>query len=110
MTNETQSDQFPTIVYKGKGPYSRAGGTYDYASANDQDELDAKLNEGWFATLPVAIDANDNPQPVSADDAPPTRSELEAKAAELGIKFDGRTTDKKLGQLIQDKLSTPAGE
>ena len=45
---------------------------------------------------------------VPEDDAPPTRTELEAKAKELGIKFDGRTGDKKLGQLIQDKLS--AGE
>jgi hypothetical protein len=38
------------------------------------------------------------------DDGPPTREELEAKATELGIRFDGRTKDKKLGQLIQDKL------
>jgi hypothetical protein len=38
------------------------------------------------------------------DDAPPTRTELEAKATELGIRFDGRTKDKKLGQLIQDRL------
>ena len=48
------------------------------------------------------------PSPINAievaDDAPPTREELEAKATELGIKFDGRTKDKKLGQLIQDKL------
>lgn len=42
------------------------------------------------------------------DNAPPTREELEAKAKELGIRFDGRTGDKKLGQLIQDRLS--AGE
>jgi hypothetical protein len=40
-----------------------------------------------------------------ADDAQPTREELEIKATELGIKFDGRTKDKKLGQLIEDKLS-----
>jgi hypothetical protein len=40
------------------------------------------------------------------DDAAPTREELEAKATELGIRFDGRTKDKKLGQLIQDRLST----
>jgi hypothetical protein len=40
------------------------------------------------------------------DDAAPTRAELEAKATELGIRFDGRTKDKKLGQLIQDRLST----
>ncbi len=42
------------------------------------------------------------------DNAAPTRAELEAKATELEIKSDGRTKDKKLGQLIQDKLS--AGE
>jgi len=52
------------------------------------------------------------PEPVPVlDDAAPTRAELEAKATELGIRFDGRTKDKKLGQLIQDKLSEPtAGE
>jgi hypothetical protein len=44
------------------------------------------------------------------DDAAPTRAELEAKATELGIRFDGRTKDKKLGQLIQDRLSVPTGE
>jgi len=52
---------------------------------------------------PSRIDAIEVKAP---DDAPPTRTELEAKATELGIKFDGRTKDKKLGQLIQDRLST----
>jgi hypothetical protein len=47
---------------------------------------------------------------VPEDGAPPTRAELEAKATELGIRFDGRTKDKKLGQLIQDRLSAPTGE
>lgn len=32
-----------------------------------------------------------------------TREDLEAKATELGIKFDGRTSDKKLSALIADK-------
>jgi hypothetical protein len=41
------------------------------------------------------------------DNAAPTRAELEAKATELGIRFDGRTKDKKLGQLIADRLSEP---
>lgn len=50
------------------------------------------------------------PQEPEPDDTAPTREELEAKATELGIKFDGRTKDKKLGQLIQDKLSEPTGE
>jgi hypothetical protein len=44
------------------------------------------------------------------DEAAPTREELEAKATELGIRFDGRTKDKKLGQLIHDRLSAPTGE
>jgi hypothetical protein len=47
---------------------------------------------------------------VPDDDALPTREELEAKATELGIRFDGRTKDKKLGQLIQDRLSENTGE
>ena len=47
---------------------------------------------------------------VPEDDAAPTREELEAKATELGIRFDGRTKDKKLGQLIQDRLSENTGE
>ena len=38
------------------------------------------------------------------DDAPPTRKEMEAKANELGIKFDGRTSDKKLSSLIETAL------
>jgi hypothetical protein len=41
---------------------------------------------------------------VPADDAPPTRAELEAKAAEMGLKFDGRTSDRKLAQAIADAL------
>jgi hypothetical protein len=47
---------------------------------------------------------------VPGDDALPTREELEEKATELGIRFDGRTKDKKLGQLIQDRLSENTGE
>lgn len=47
---------------------------------------------------------------VPEDGTPPTRAELEAKATELGIRFDGRTKDKKLGQLIQDRLSAQTGE
>lgn len=49
-------------------------------------------------------------QPVPDDNAAPTRSELEAKAKQLGIKFDGRTGDKKLGQLIEAKLAESTGE
>jgi hypothetical protein len=41
---------------------------------------------------------------VPEENAPPTREELEAKATELGIKFDGRTTDKRLLDKITEAL------
>lgn len=59
------------------------------------------------AVVPVQEQPEDD---IPADDAAPTRAELEAKATELGIRFDGRTKDKKLGQLIQDRLSETTGE
>jgi len=62
--------------------------------------LERKAIKQYYPSPIDAIEVQAEPQ----DDAPPTREELEAKATELGIKFDGRTKDKKLGQLIQDKL------
>jgi len=47
------------------------------------------------------------PEPVedvSNDDAPPTRTELEQQATLLGIKFDGRTTDKRLLERINEAM------
>jgi hypothetical protein len=44
------------------------------------------------------------PDPIVESDAPPTREEMSAKARELGIKFDGRTSDKKLSLLIATAL------
>ena len=98
--------EFPTLVYKDGGPHQRPGGTFDYKRIVNKDQLAAALADGWFLTLveatkPAAID----PSEVSPDDdAPPTREELETKARELGIKFDGRTSDKALAAKIQSKL------
>ena len=41
----------------------------------------------------------------SSDDAAPTRAEMEIKARELGIKFDGRTGDKSLLAKIEAALA-----
>lgn len=107
MTEQAQSleDQFPTLVYKGEGPYSREGGTYDYVGVNDQEKLDAKLSDGWFTTLPEAIDANDNPVLASDENAQLTRKDLEASAKEIGIKFNKKTTDAELSAAISSELS-----
>lgn len=132
----------PAMLYQSPGPHKKpGGGTYRIVGINTQEELDAKLLAGWFASSAEAITAAGDkattpkkiaewrlkakakktkkrkpskplgwkqavPVPV-IEDAPPTRAELEAKATELKIRFDGRTKDKKLGQLIQDRLTDP---
>ena len=90
--------EFPRFVFRNGGPHQRPGGSYDHAPVESQEEFDAALKAGWFATLPEAI----NPPP--ADDAPPTRAELEAKAKELGIEFSPNIGDKKLAERIQAAL------
>lgn len=94
--------EFPTLVYKDGGPHQRPGGTFDYKRVVNESELAAALADGWFSTL---IEATQPTIATSDDDAPPTRDELEAKARELGIKFDGRTGDKTLAAKIEAALA-----
>lgn len=112
----------PTMVYKASGPHQCLGGTFDYKGVSTQEEFDAAITAGWYATLDEAIAPKvapaqksdpaasqipakiSEPEPEPEPDAPPTRAELEQKATELGIKFDGRTGDKKLGELIAAAL------
>ena len=98
--------EFPTLVYKDGGPHQRPGGTFDYKRIVNDDQLAAALADGWFLTLveatqPAAADLAE----VAPDDAPPTRDELEAKARELGLKFDGRTGDKALLAKIEAAIA-----
>ena len=102
--------EFPRFVFKDHGPHQRAGGSYDHAPVESQEEFDAALKAGWFATLPEAIETKPvialppPALPPPADDEPPTRAELEAKAKELGIEFSPNIGDKKLGERIQAAL------
>lgn len=96
--------EFPTVVYRTPGNHHRAGGTYDYRGAGDQSQLEALIAQGWFLTLPEAISGVTNAVSVPNEDDQPTREELEAKAKELGINFDGRTTDKSLSEKIEHVL------
>lgn len=91
--------EFPTLVYRDGGPYQRRGGTFSSIPVNDQDELEAALADGCV-THPDLIG-----KAVDQDNAPPTRAELEAKATELGLKFDGRTSDRKLLAAIDAALA-----
>jgi len=64
-------------------------------------DIDSKLAEGWRLTPFDAYTVEHEP---ADDKSPPTRAEMEQKATELGLKFDGRTTDQKLAKLIEEAL------
>jgi hypothetical protein len=104
--------EFPSLVYKASGKYVRPHGTYDFTGVVDTEDLAKKLSEGWYPSLEAAVEAKKPTQkpvepvssPVLDDNAPPTRNELESKATELGIKFDGRYSDKRLALLIEEAL------
>lgn len=117
---------FPTLVFKMPGTVHHPKGAHKFAQAKNQDELDSYLADGWFLTIDEAAQAMDEidltphrrarkvilrreKKPVetekSEDDIlPPTRLEMEIKASLLGIKYDGRTSDKKLLERIEEAL------
>jgi len=117
--------RFPVKLYKVPGRKRKDGIRCDWLEAFDQRSLDVSLSRGWYLSIADAQAAAKRcPQqppittpvvstisePVAeaieevADDAPPTREELEEKARELGIKFDGRTGDKLLLKRITEAL------
>lgn len=101
------------MLYKAPGPHEIHGGKYDYVIVED-DAVEEAIADGWFLTTPEAKDAYMATQVggvvgASVDERPeestaPTRAELEQKAEELGIKVDGRWSDKKVAWAIADKL------
>lgn len=123
---------YPAFVYRCPGAhFGPDGTTYDSLGVNNDEQLRAALADGWAESLVKAVSIYLHPvksdEPVgnavsdvdsaeaeeisqsdenNADDenAPPTREELEQKANELGIKFDGRTTDRKLLEKIEEFL------
>ena len=94
--------KYPQMIYKAGGPHAFNEGNFDYLIVADDEELARELAAGWRLTTADALAPRRDPAP--ADDAPPTRAELEAKAHELHIKFDGRTNDDKLAGKIAAKL------
>ncbi len=82
--------EFPRLVYKSAS---------QHVAVEDEADMQAALAAGWFATVPEALAGK------AADNAPPTREELRAKATELGLSFGPNTSDKKLGDMIAAKLA-----
>lgn len=110
-------DKFPQMLYLAPGPEPIHGGHFATLVVNDETEHAHAIADGWSESTTDAketheaaqraalVGGQDGTSAKAADDAPPTRDELEAKANELGIKFDGRWGDKKLGEAIAAKLA-----
>lgn len=94
---------FPRYLFRDGGPFQREGGTYNSLLAQDEDQVSEALGNGWFMTLPEAVEAPKAP-PLK-EDAPPSRQELEAKAGELGLSWPKGTRDKTLLAMIESKLA-----
>lgn len=99
---------FPTILYRTPGPHKKPrGGSYAYCGAANQEEFDALIAKGWFPSYEEALAGKAAPkvveQPID-EVSGPTREELETKANELGVSYDGRTSDKKLAERIEEAL------
>lgn len=104
---------FTIFVYRCPGPhFGPPGTTYESTHANDIQEVEKLLSQGWSESLIDAVDKFLNSSKYvddfteSNDNAPVTRQELELKASELGIKFDGRTTDALLFKRIQEAIGS----
>lgn len=91
-------NQFPQALYRAGGAEKLDAGMFTTVLVLDAEQQAARLADGWHETQEAALAAK------QADEDKPTRAELEQKASELKLKFDGRTTDKKLGDLIAAKL------
>ena len=86
--------EFPCHLYKVPGPHG-SGIKYRYIGCADQEAFEALTALGWRPTVEDAVALN---EPDPTGDTP--RAELEREANELGVKFDGRTNDRKLAEKI----------
>ena len=113
--------KFPNLVYISPGPHYCKGNKFGYRSVNDVGELKAAIAEGYYPTPELAIEKPDDfdweqyaeesgwiePEPAAepaADDEPPSRAELEAKADQLGMSYNGNTKDATLLKNIEAAL------
>lgn len=102
---------YPTIVYRCPGDHQMPGGTYSYLGVKDEDAMKEAIKDGWCKTLEEAASGKPSKSEAPkveevAEDAAPTRAELEQQADELGIKYDGRTSEAKLLKAITDMLAS----
>jgi hypothetical protein len=92
------------MLYKGNGKILLHGVMVDYIVVKE-DEVEGKLNEGYYKT---PIEADD---PIIEPDAniAPTKEEINAKGKELGLMFLGGTKYTKRLEMINAKIKENEG-
>ena len=110
--------EYPRMLYRaadkpGHGIEPVHGGLFALLTVSDADAEAAAIANGWSLTTAEAVAAKRQAQAdadvemsakIASADTPPTRAELQQKADELGIKVDGRWSDRKLGDVIAAAL------
>lgn len=92
-----------TMLYKLGNQMQWEGVGYDTVVV-DEDDIEEKLNDGWFRTASEAV--ADAEQKGDTDlDGDVTRQEMEIKAKELGIKFNHKTSNESLMAKIDEALN-----
>jgi hypothetical protein len=100
-------NEYPRMLYWAPGPEPIHEGFFACRIVGDASECDAAVAEGWALTTPEALAAKEQREAaLAAQSSAPVfdRAALVAQAETLGIKVDGRWSDKKLNDLIAAEL------
>jgi hypothetical protein len=91
------------MLYRSPGANNAGRGrTYDTAAAKSQGEVDILLKDGWFYSLPEAIEAFDlKTRPATAEPATPMTPEERSAAAQAGSR------SRRVAQAKRTRLSKP---
>lgn len=95
--------EYPTLMYRVPGFHRGPDATsFDYKPAADEDAREALIEKGWHDSLDAARGLTAaKVDPLNHVD----RDELEAKARDLGISFNWKTSDEALAERIAEKVS-----
>ena len=95
--------EFPRMLYRVGEMIALESGKYDWRIVSEQ-EYEQAIANGWHLDQYAAKEAAEKPVVDANKDGEVTRDEMEQKAKELGLKFDGRTSDKKLLAMIEEAI------
>lgn len=97
---------YPRMLYKvgGTSPQQVQEGVVGTMIVNDVSEEDDAAEDGWHRTTIEAFDADKSSKSEPAEESQ-SRTDLEKKAASLGLQYDGRISDKKLAALVDQKAA-----